>query len=406
MLGGGRSAVIDDFRGAPAARRRPRAARPPAGRAGRPRTRATAPRSTLPGVLPLAAASRPIPYARLLETTRATLVAREALRAGAPGRPRRRRLSSVRILILSQYFTPEVGATSTRVHAFAAGLAARGHDVEVVCEVPEPPAGRGPRRRTAGGSVRRQRLDGFRGDVASGCTRGRRRRRRDRLLFYGVLRRDGDRAGVAARRGRTWSSRRRRRCPSALAGGAARPPPSRAVGARRPRPLARGGRGGRRARPTSARCASRSGWSASSIATPPAITAVTEPFVRAHRARAAATREGRSCVPNGTTQFWLDAAELEPDRAALGPAGGRFVWTFAGNIGLAQGLDTAIDAARAARPGVHAAAARRRRRTACARAARARASRPGASSSATRCRRERGRGAPACVRRAARVAVG
>ena len=31
--------------------------------------------------------------------------------------------SKMRILILSQFFPPEIGATQTRVHAFAAGLA-------------------------------------------------------------------------------------------------------------------------------------------------------------------------------------------------------------------------------------------------------------------------------------------
>ena len=68
----------------------------------------------------------------------------------------------MRVLILTQYFTPEVGATQTRVHTFAAGLAARGHAVEVVCEAPNHPQGvlhPGYRGRL----VRRQRLDGFSG---------------------------------------------------------------------------------------------------------------------------------------------------------------------------------------------------------------------------------------------------
>ena len=47
----------------------------------------------------------------------------------------------MRILLFSQFFPPEIGATQTRMHAFAAGLAARGHDVEVICEIPNHPQG-------------------------------------------------------------------------------------------------------------------------------------------------------------------------------------------------------------------------------------------------------------------------
>jgi len=47
----------------------------------------------------------------------------------------------VRILIISQYFPPEVGATQTRVHYFAKALSRNGHGVTVICEVPNHPAG-------------------------------------------------------------------------------------------------------------------------------------------------------------------------------------------------------------------------------------------------------------------------
>jgi glycosyltransferase involved in cell wall biosynthesis len=50
-------------------------------------------------------------------------------------------------------------------------------------------------------------------------------------------------------------------------------------------------------------------------------------------------------VPNGTTRFWLDAVSLQPDRAALRLPTDRFIWTYAGNVGAAQGLGTAIEAA-------------------------------------------------------------
>jgi glycosyltransferase involved in cell wall biosynthesis len=47
----------------------------------------------------------------------------------------------LKVLLLSQYFPPEVGATQTRMQAFAEYLAARGHDVTVICEFPNHPQG-------------------------------------------------------------------------------------------------------------------------------------------------------------------------------------------------------------------------------------------------------------------------
>jgi glycosyltransferase involved in cell wall biosynthesis len=50
-------------------------------------------------------------------------------------------------------------------------------------------------------------------------------------------------------------------------------------------------------------------------------------------------------IPNGTTRAWLDAGGLEPDRAAAGFPGDRFTWMYAGNLGIAQGLEHAVRAA-------------------------------------------------------------
>jgi colanic acid biosynthesis glycosyl transferase WcaI len=47
----------------------------------------------------------------------------------------------VNILVVSQYFRPEPGATQNRIGAFADGLVARGHPVTVVCEQPNHPVG-------------------------------------------------------------------------------------------------------------------------------------------------------------------------------------------------------------------------------------------------------------------------
>jgi glycosyltransferase involved in cell wall biosynthesis len=50
-------------------------------------------------------------------------------------------------------------------------------------------------------------------------------------------------------------------------------------------------------------------------------------------------------IPSGTTQDWLDLGEEQVDRVKLGLPNDEFVWTYAGNLGLAQGLETAVRAA-------------------------------------------------------------
>jgi glycosyltransferase involved in cell wall biosynthesis len=52
----------------------------------------------------------------------------------------------MKVLLLSQYFYPEVGATQTRMFEFARALAADGHDVDVVTEFPNHPTGVFPDR--------------------------------------------------------------------------------------------------------------------------------------------------------------------------------------------------------------------------------------------------------------------
>ena len=52
-----------------------------------------------------------------------------------------RRSERLRIILLSQYFPPEVGATQSRMQSFAEYLAAGGHQVTVICEFPNHPHG-------------------------------------------------------------------------------------------------------------------------------------------------------------------------------------------------------------------------------------------------------------------------
>jgi glycosyltransferase involved in cell wall biosynthesis len=47
----------------------------------------------------------------------------------------------MKVLIVTQYFPPEIGATQNRLHAFARALADSGADVDVLTEIPNHPAG-------------------------------------------------------------------------------------------------------------------------------------------------------------------------------------------------------------------------------------------------------------------------
>ena len=58
----------------------------------------------------------------------------------------RRAASRLRVILLSQYFPPEVGATQSRMQSFAEHLADRGHEVTVICELPNHPHGQIPPR--------------------------------------------------------------------------------------------------------------------------------------------------------------------------------------------------------------------------------------------------------------------
>ena len=48
---------------------------------------------------------------------------------------------AMRILILTQHYVPEITAARFRLQAFADGLTRRGHEVQVICPVPNHPRG-------------------------------------------------------------------------------------------------------------------------------------------------------------------------------------------------------------------------------------------------------------------------
>jgi colanic acid biosynthesis glycosyl transferase WcaI len=246
----------------------------------------------------------------------------------------------MRVLILSQYFTPEIGATQSRIHAFASGLAERGHVVDVICEVPNHPQGivhPGFRGRP----MLRCRMGGFRVTYVWVYAR-RKKSFRTRLGFYGSY------------------------ALMATVAGSLRPRPDVVLASSPPLPVAATGAAiaarhrvpwvmdvrdlwpaaavamGELSSPTALRVAELLERRLYRSAT--AITAVTEPF-RKMIATKVSRPEKVSVLPNGTSRLWLDGAELEVDRESLRLPRGVFLWTYAGLIGRAQGLEAAIDAA-------------------------------------------------------------
>jgi glycosyltransferase involved in cell wall biosynthesis len=242
--------------------------------------------------------------------------------------------------MFSQYFFPEIGATQTRLYTFAAGLAAQGHDVEVICEVPNHPQGV-VRPGFGHRAVDTRRVDGFRVRyvwvrVAPEKTRG------TRLAFYGSYAAMAAAVGAAVRRPDVIFASSPP-LPVAVAAAAAafrhRVPwvmdvrdlwPAAAVAMNE---LSEG-RALRAAEALERRL----------YASASAITAVTEPF-RRYIVERLDKPDKVSVLPNGTTEFWL-SRDVERARGALELPEDRFVWTFAGNVGAAQGLEAAIDAAK------------------------------------------------------------
>lgn len=246
----------------------------------------------------------------------------------------------MRILLLSQYFAPEITAARARVEAFASGLAERGHEVEVICEVPNHPAG--IVHEGYGGRFRDGRdHDGYRVTYVWVRTHPV-KTTKSRLLLYGTYAASATIAGGLARR------------PDAVV--ATSPPlPTGAaaamVAARHRVPwildvrdlwpeaaVVLGELRGERAIAAAERLERRLYRSAAAIVT------VTEPF----RAAIAAHVPGKriEVIPNGTTRAWMDAgADPDPQAAASDPSRA-FTWMYAGNHGIAQGLEHAVEAQR------------------------------------------------------------
>jgi len=246
----------------------------------------------------------------------------------------------MRVLIFSQHFTPEVTAARFRIEPFVAALLRSGHEVEVVCAVPNHPEGV-IHPEYHGRALVRKRAPGITVDyVWVRATPV--KTLRTRLALYGSYAAMAMAVGAAAPR------------PDVVV--ASSPPLSvglvgALVAARHRVPwvldvrdlwpkaaVVLGELDSQRAIAVAERLERRLYRDAS------LITTVTEPF-RDHIAARAPEEARIEVLPNGTTQAWLDRGLRRPDREAIGMPTDRFVWAYAGNLGLYHGLDTAMDAA-------------------------------------------------------------
>ena len=246
---------------------------------------------------------------------------------------------TVRILLVTQYFPPEITACAARMLAWARGLTEAGHEVEVLTAMPNHPSGIVPdeyrgrllaRERTEGFGVRRvwlyttpkkgarNRIANYASFAGASALFGSARGKADVVVATSPPLSVGAAGAALAKRHRApWVMDVRDLWPDVAA-----------IVGEVPE--------GTRLYRSAERLERRLYRSAAAVVT------TTEPFRRKILERGGSRVE---VIPNGTTALWLEAAGGASDRAGLGLPGDRFVWTYAGNIGLAQGLDAAVGAA-------------------------------------------------------------
>lgn len=248
-------------------------------------------------------------------------------------RPSGRTHRPLRVVLVSQYFPPEVGATQSRMQAFAEHLHARGHDVTVVSEFPNHPRGVIPPA-YHGKLVEDDRANGYR-VLRTWVKTTPEKTQATRLEFYlsfmamavALTPRIGRADVVVATTPPLFT---------AAAGlaiarltGAAFVLDVRDLWPAAATSLDQISTGAARA----ARVLERLVYRQSD-----AVVAVTRPFaehIDAIRGRGPAT----ALVPNGTLDLFFEPAAPEPR------APDRYVLTFAGTIGIAQALPAVLDAA-------------------------------------------------------------
>jgi glycosyltransferase involved in cell wall biosynthesis len=272
--------------------------------------------------------------------TRAVVGARpRPLPRALPGLQTSRSSRPLRIVLVSQYFPPEVGATQSRMQSFAEYLAERGHRVTVIAEFPNHPQGVLPPE-YLGRVIEDDRSNPYR-VLRVWVKTSSEKTQMTRLSFY--LSFMGLAAAVAPLAGRADVV-------------VATTPPlftglaGLAIARMNDAPLVLDVRDLWPAAATSLLQISP-GWETrvaerierGLYREAAAVTAVTRPFC-AHIDAIRGAGGDTVLIPNGTVpQFFVDGDGRAEDR--LGVPSDRFLVTFAGTLGIAQALPSALEAA-------------------------------------------------------------
>jgi len=247
----------------------------------------------------------------------------------------------LRLLLVTQYFHPEVGATQTRMWQFAKHLVRLGHEVTVICEFPNHPHGVIPPEYD-GRWIERDHLEGF--DIIRVRVKASSEKNfRTRLLFYLSFMGMGVLGGMTVRGGIDAVIVTSPPLPAALGGWL--------LSALHRAPLVLDIRDlwpqaavalGELSNPLAIRAATiveeflyrRSRT----------IVTVTKGFVE-HISPRCGDASKLSLIPNGTITELFNPGRTDPSlREKLG-LDGKFVCCFAGNMGIAQGLPFLLDLA-------------------------------------------------------------
>jgi glycosyltransferase involved in cell wall biosynthesis len=254
-----------------------------------------------------------------------------------PGTPAADR--ALRVILVSQYFPPEIGATQSRMQSFAELLSDRGHQVTVICEFPNHPHGQVPEA-YHGRFLEDDRANAYR-ILRVWVKADPKKTQSSRLAFY--LSFMGLATAVAPRAGRADVV-------------VATTPPlftglaGLAIARMNRAPFVLDVRDLWPAAATSLRQISP-GWATSTgeslerrlYRSAAAVSAVTRPFCE-HIDAIRGDGSAAVLIPNGTLeQFFVDGEPAEADR--LGVPADRFLVTFAGTIGIAQAIPSVLEAA-------------------------------------------------------------
>jgi glycosyltransferase involved in cell wall biosynthesis len=257
--------------------------------------------------------------------------------------PAERRL---RIIIASQYFPPEIGATQTRMQAFAEFLAARGHRVTVICEFPNHPHGVIPAE-YRGRLVEDDRTNPYR-VLRVWVKANPEKTKTSRMAFY--LSYSALATAVAPRAGRAdvvlattpplfvgavgLAIARMKRVPFVLDVRDLWPAAAASLGELSPGRLLR-----------LAETLERFLYRQAAV-----VIGVTRPFCE-HANQVRGFGPNAVLIPNGTLDLFFSSGARKA-RQRLGVSDDRFLVTFAGTHGIAQALPAVLDAAHRANGGV------------------------------------------------------